>query len=156
MLYNSIGIAFTISIMWAISPIIQKYVLNSLVKETIILISSFCYFCCVALYSIYNHSIICENITKVKLKHFLLILLAAITGAFLPNILFLKILKKNKTSIVTALTYTSPLFTVLFAYFFLRERMNVKIFIGILFIIFGVILITLNDGKSIQSEEPFL
>ena len=63
------------------------------------------------------------------------ILFIVIFTIVISNYIFQNILKNNDTYIITALVYSSPIFTLLISYFFLSENID---FLGIL----GVILIT--------------
>ena len=44
------------------------------------------------------------------------------TTAFLANLLYLMVLKKNQSYIVSALIYSSPVFMFLIAWLFLKEK----------------------------------
>lgn len=62
------------------------------------------------------------------------------------------ILKDHETSIISALIYSSPVFTLVIAYLFLKERLDIYGFSGILAIIVGVILVSQNNQSSRHLE----
>lgn len=68
-------------------------------------------------------------------------LASAFFGGFLPNFLFARLLQTHPAYWVTAVTYCSPLFTTLWAMFFLAERPSARHFLGIVAIVAGIICI---------------
>ena len=76
----------------------------------------------------------------------------SIFTAFLANIMYYYILKDHELSIISALIYSSPVFTLVIAYLFLKERLDIYGFSGIMAIIVGVILISQNNQSSRHLE----
>jgi drug/metabolite transporter (DMT)-like permease len=61
-------------------------------------------------------------------------------------------LKDNETSIISALIYSSPIFTLIFSYLYFKERLDIYGISGILAIIIGVILVSQNNQFSKELE----
>ncbi len=62
------------------------------------------------------------------------------------------ILKNHESSIISALIYSSPVFTLIIAYIFLKERLDIYGISGIFFMILGVILVSNNNKFSKEME----
>jgi len=76
-----------------------------------------------------------------------ILILLPIFTVFLANILYYNILKTHESSIISALIYSSPVFTLIIAYLFLKERLDIYGLSGVCAIILGVILIAMNNGR---------
>ena len=70
-------------------------------------------------------------------------LVGATVSAILGGVIYYNLLNRLPASLVVAASSIYPLFTVLMAYFFLGEVLGWYQYIGIIFIIIGVILIGL-------------
>jgi len=55
--------------------------------------------------------------------------------------IYFYILKDHESSIISALIYTCPVFTVILSYLFLKERLTIYKLVGIVFVVFGVTLL---------------
>uniref|UniRef100_A0A6C0KYR4 EamA domain-containing protein n=1 Tax=viral metagenome TaxID=1070528 RepID=A0A6C0KYR4_9ZZZZ len=61
------------------------------------------------------------------------------------NLLLFDIIKNNKIYYITATLSIYPIITAFLSYLFLKEQINIYSFIGILFIIFGIIIINFSE-----------
>jgi transporter family protein len=112
------------------------------------LFSAFIYAFLIIIYAAFNKTIIYKDINKISKKDIILILFSSGIAAFFGNVLYFNILKKHESSIISALIFSSPIFTLIFAYLFLKERIHTIGLFGILFIVTGVICISMNNGTS--------
>ena len=144
----SIGIALC----WAISPLLQKVVLKSIPMPTLLMLTTAFYSFGVFLFIYFNRHEVGASIPKIDMKLIGIAFIIGIICGLIPNIVFMKLLKNNRSHIVTALTYSSPLFTTLFAYMFLHEQITLKSVIGVCSIVFGIIMIGMD---TIGVAEPF-
>jgi drug/metabolite transporter (DMT)-like permease len=62
------------------------------------------------------------------------------------------ILKNHESSIISALVYSSHVFTLIIAYIFLKERLDIYGISGIFLMILGVILVSNNNKFSKEME----
>lgn len=76
-------------------------------------------------------------------KSYVLLGLAGITGLGIGTYFFLFSLAQISTSHATSLSSTTPLFSSLFAFIFLKERFTLRLLSGILTIFIGICIITL-------------
>lgn len=144
MIENYILIALIISFLWGVRPIMQKELLQKMNMVTIIVTTGIIYFLCQMLYGYFYKEIIYDEINKLNSRDMFFILFLSVS-IFFTSILYYYILKDNNASIITALTYSSPVFTLLLSYFLLNDKIKIKQFVGIILIIIGIILISLSN-----------
>ena len=148
-----IPIALFVSFLWGIQIILHKYILKKTNPYIIMIVGSIFYFVCMLIFTVYNWSHVEKDIYTLDIKTILLIGLASVMTAFLANLLYLFVLKDNDSYIVAALIYSSPVFTFLIAYLFLKEKVKFLGFVGFFLIVFGVICLALNERNT---KEEFV
>lgn len=147
--------ALFVAFLWGISPIIHKNLLVNLNHLTIIVIGGFIYTLVLIVIATKNWHIIKPNLTKdLTLKHFGLIAFTTLVAGFLANYIYLRILKNNNSYFISALIYTSPVFTLLTVALLKSEKITIYAVIGILLITFGIISIVYNE--HINSKEEYI
>ena len=149
MLKIYIWIGLFISFLWGIQTVIHKHLLNHISGISIMLYSTIIYTIMLCIAAYYNKSIIIKDLKKIDLRISSILFFVALFTLFLTNMLYYYILNHHESSIVSALISTAPVFTVIFAYLFLKERLSICGFTGILFFIVGVILINM-DNKEVE------
>jgi len=134
-----------VAFLWAINTIIYKYGMNQSVNQkTVIVIGAFTYFICMTFFTMYHYDIISNDIQQTNIKHIVLIIIGSIIGTFIASILFIHLLEKHNSSLVTTLAYTTPVFVALMAIFILKEDIDTTKFLGICITIFGVFIINFS------------
>ena len=141
-----IMISLFVALLWGITPIIHKHVLKNTDPKVVVITGGVIYFVCVMIFGLYFYEDIKDGISKMTWTTFAWIASASIFTAFLANILYIFTMKKYKSHVVTALTYSSPFFTLILAYFILKEKVTWKSFLGVVFIVCGVLLIAYNQN----------
>lgn len=136
-------VAMFISLMWGISPIIYKHVLKSLDTYSLIALQGAFYIALYTLYLVFMKKHISQKRATFTPKVIAWVGVAAIFGMILPTVLFFAILKNHDSHIITALTYSSPMFTLLIAYFILHEKVTLMSFLGVVLIVAGIMCISL-------------
>ncbi len=144
-----IWIALLISFLWGIQNVIHKDLLTHISGLSIMFYSSIIYAFLLLIVAFYNKTIMIKDLKKINLRIGSIIFFTTLFTIFLTNILYYYILKSHETSIISALVYSAPVFTVIFAYLFLNEKLSLSGFIGILLIIIGTILINI-DNKYVE------
>jgi drug/metabolite transporter (DMT)-like permease len=147
-LFITLFIAFIIGLV----PILDKILLKTLSPYTVLAGSGIIYILCMIAFLYYYRETIRKDIKKLNYLHILLFAFIAIVGSFIIKILFLNVLKNHHSHIITALVYSAPFFTLLMAYFFLKEDINIYGLIGVLFIILGVVFIAFNNGNKSKNN----
>jgi len=84
-----------------------------------------------------------------------ILIMLPIFTVFLANVLYYNVLKNHESSIISALIYSSPVFTLIIAYLFLKERLDIYGLSGVLAIILGVILIAMNNESNIFIQNRY-
>ena len=140
-----IPIALIASFLWGISPIINKIVLKTIDPRLIMILSSFFYMLCIIIFSIYNWKSLKIEAKKLDRRSIMLIAISSIIGSFVATLLFFYLLKDNDSYIVTALTFSSPVFTLLLAYLILKEKITMIGLTGVLMIFGGILCIAFNN-----------
>lgn len=88
-----------------------------------------------------------NDLKNMTTKDILIILSIGLFSGFIGNMLYLYVLKDHNTSIISALIYSSPVFTLIISYLFLKEKLNMYGLLGVITIIIGVILVSLNENS---------
>lgn len=137
-------IALLISFLWGLSVVIHKTVLNTVRPQTTMVISSIFYMMCTIAYAMYYRREIMHDRSKLNAKAVLYIAFTAIICGFLTNALYFKILQRYESHVISALIYSSPIFTLLMSYLLLKERITMPGFLGVIFIVMGVVMLAFN------------
>ena len=137
-----IAVALFIALLWAVGPVLQKYAMDRGVHQyAVLVLGSVAYFVCMIPFACYHWHDVSAGLRALDTHSATAIVLASVLAAFLANLLFLAVLKGHDTSVVTALTYSSPLFTCIIAWVFLRESMTVMRLAGIAAIVVGMVML---------------
>ena len=142
---NAITSSLMVSFLWGLNPVINKYMLDTLNPKLLICIEGIVFFLCLILYGYCNWVEIKKDLPKINLKYFLLISISAVVTGFLANVIYLTVLHHHESYIVSALVFSAPFFTLFLAIFFLKEKINIYGFIGVLLILLGVICLAFNE-----------
>jgi uncharacterized membrane protein len=145
-----IFLALLIAFLWGIQPVIHKYLLTKFNWFTIMFISSIIYFIalCITLLFSKTKSDFSRDLHNGTTQDFIIIATTSIITVFLVNMIYYYVLKNHETSIISALIYSAPVFTLVISYLFLSERIQLIGIIGILLILSGVFCVSLNNNTS--------
>lgn len=143
--------AICIAFLWGLSTVIHKHVLYSISHQTALVLSSVFYMICTLVYAWYNWERIAQDKNKLNVQSISFLAFTAIVCGFVTNVLYFMVLKRYESHIVSALIYSSPVFTLVLAYFILHERVTFHGFLGVAFITVGVIFLAFNKA----GYEPF-
>lgn len=139
-----IVVALFIAFLWGIHPIVNKYLLTKYEPFTIMLLASLVYFISMVTVSMIWIKEIKRDLNKMTTRDFTVLSLLAFFAVFIANTLYYYILRGNTSSIISALIFSAPAFTLFVSYFILKEKLSGYGLLGILSIILGVVLISQN------------
>ena len=139
-----IFIALFIAFLWGAHPVINKYLLSKYTPFTIMLLASLVYFCLMVTVSIIRMKDLKNDLNKMSSKDAVILTMLAFFAVFIANTLYYYLLKDHPSSIISALIFSSPAFTLILSYLFLKERIRLYGLLGVLSIILGVVLISQN------------
>jgi drug/metabolite transporter (DMT)-like permease len=138
-------ISTIVALLLGISPIIVKYGLNNNINvNTIFFINTLIYVVCGGIYALLYKNDIQNDLTISNSQILLLLTINAFFAIFVANIIYYLLIQTNNTAVVTALAYSSPVFTVILSYFILNEKINLQTFIAICMIYSGILMISLQ------------
>lgn len=144
---NALFLTFIVALLWGISPIIVKHGLNNNINvNTIFFINTLIYIICGGTYALLYKNDIQDDLTISNSYILLLLTINAFFAIFVANTMYYLLIQKNNTAIVTALAYSSPVFTVILSYFLLKEKLNVETFIGICLVYIGILIISFQKN----------
>lgn len=144
----SVLLAVFVALLWGITPNIHKVLLSDLSFKTVMVISSCFYFSCTLLFTLFYKDEILKDLPKLDAKHLFGLAIVAVIAGFLANIIYLMVLQKNKSYVISALIYAAPLFTLLGGIFVLKERITLVSFLGVMLIVIGILCIGIGDKIS--------
>lgn len=151
---NYIFLALIVSFLWGIQTIFHKVLLSKINSHTIMLTTGIANCFYVIIFALYNKTQLTNDIKKIDVTIGFVLLLLPFFTTFSANVIYYYILKKHESSLIAAIINSSPIFTLIFAYLFLNEIIDIYGLMGIISIIIGVILISQN--KSYFNEKPII
>lgn len=125
---------------WSLSPVIYKIAMNDLPQCTVVVFSAFVYGILALLYFTYHREEVVLSLNAQSSTSFYWLILVNI-AIFIGQLLYVHSLSKEKSYIVSSITYTSPLFTLLLAWLILKEDVRLINFIGVITIVAGTLLL---------------
>jgi drug/metabolite transporter (DMT)-like permease len=141
--------ALLVSLLWGSQPVIHKHLLSSIHPVTILLTQTMINYVCIATLASFNYERVYDDfVSKFTLQHWCWIFFLAVLTIFGTNIMYLYILKSNESSLVSALIYSAPIFTMILAYIVLNEKISLNGYIGILLIVTGVCFVAINVSDN--------
>ena len=148
-----IFLAILISFLWGIQAVINKHLLEKFNQITIMFVSSLIYCFLIIILAITNSKRVLSDINKFTYTDMLTVIALSVFTIFMANMIYYYILKNHDSSIISALIYSSPVFTLIIAHLFLKERLDIYGVSGIFAIIIGVILISQNKSIYMKSGK---
>lgn len=131
-----------IAFLWGALGVVNKYVLNHLESSTVFVLSGTFYFLLLIGLWFYNKETIDKDLKKITQFQIFCIIASAIFLTFLPNFLYYYFLKRTKASVITAIGYSAPVFTLILAYLFLNEKIKAISVLGIILIAIGIFFVS--------------
>jgi len=139
---NFIIITLVIAFLWGLQPLVQKSLLKDLSSHSVLLVSNIIFSVCLVVYSYFYREVILEDFKKLESHHWKLLLFSAIICSFLTSITYFELIKNHKSSIIMALTYSAPVFTVLLGEIFLHENVHTNAMIGVYITALGLAIMS--------------
>jgi drug/metabolite transporter (DMT)-like permease len=128
--------------LFALNPIMNKYMLQFITVKSLILFTGFAYFL-VAMVLVFfmNDKTIqtdFQTLNKSPKKYLWLFIAAFPLIHMLTHYFYFSLIRDNKTYLATAIVASYPLLTAILGFLFLNESFTIIHIVGILFIIMGV------------------
>lgn len=134
----------SVILIYGISPIINKYVLEHIKPESFMVIGGFVGLISAIIFSfIRKNKLILDIANMNKHKHvYLLIFLSSFILSIIVNYNYLELLNVEPAYRVTSVTSCYPLITAILGYLFLSEHVSIKHLTGVFFIMTGVCMLS--------------
>lgn len=145
-----VALSLVVAFLWAVNVVIHKYGLQqSINSKTVAVIAGFVYFICIFGFALYHYKELYIDIQNTNSSTNAIIAIGAVLGLFIGNLLFINLLEKNKSSIVTTIAYTTPLFVLLLALLFLKnETVTGMQMLGIFVTVIGIMILCYELSPS--------
>jgi len=101
-------VALLISVIWGLSPIMYKHLLDKYHPTSVLAFVSIAYFICVFIMGCCNHKSILDDYNKIDFNDICWVILVSVSGLFIANILQVTVLKDNDPSVVSPIIYSCP------------------------------------------------
>lgn len=115
--------ALTVSFLWGTSSSIHKVLFNKtqVRPSTLLVYGSLIYFICTSIYFYFYRDIVLTDFKRLPKKALLVMTLSGIIAGFLANYLYFHVVQKHASYVVSALIFSSPFFTFVISYLFLKR-----------------------------------
>lgn len=142
--------SLVVSFLFGVTPITHKYLFNKhpISKETLITSGAFFYFLCALIYFLVHREKVILDVKKLPTSSLVIMASSAVFSGFLANYLYFKAIQHSSSYVVSALIFSSPMFTFVLAYLILNEDITFRNAFGVACIVVGVII--LATSKSIK------
>ena len=144
----SVGIA----ILWSLAPILHKmiYSASHISPKTMMIVSGMFYMVALAMYGCIHFRTALQDLPKLSMTTTLLIAVAVLVTAFMSNLLYYHAIKVYPAFLVTGISYSAPMFTVLFAFLMLKEHKSLSALtlVGASLVVAGVVCLSFSDSGS--------
>jgi len=139
--------SLVVSFLWAVAPIIHKQVFKlGLHPNSMMAFGGFAYLAVLSMWALYNWKNIRPDIKYLAdWRVVALISASAIFTALLSSLIYYHLIKEHAAHLVTAITYTSPFFTLFLSWWLLKENITPFSIVGVALIVLGVILISVQS-----------
>ena len=141
-----IFVSLFVAFLWGATPTIHKHVLNKLQPSTVMAVGGLFYFSCLVLFSFYYWKDISSDLRKnASMMSIFWIASVSIIAGFIANLIYLFVLRKNNSYVISALIYSAPIFTLILSYFLLKEKVSFLGLVGVLLIVGGIVCLAFNE-----------
>ncbi len=144
---TAIWLALVAALFWSISAVFGKVVVNELQPVSVLVIVGLLYAILLAGIGAWWWQDIFHDTKQIMQSPKLMgcIIGLIFTGFLIPYSIYYTLMKKHPSYIVVALTYTVPVFTLLWALLVLHEKMNVWTGLGVIMIVAGALIAVANE-----------
>lgn len=142
--------SLVVSFLWSIAPIIHKLVFKlGLHPKSVMAFGGFAYFAVLSVWALCNWKDIGPDVKFLAdWRVVALIGFSAVFSALLATVIYFHLIKEHAAHLVTAITYSSPFFTLLLSWWLLKEHITPLSVVGIVMIVLGVVLIANSTNSA--------
>ena len=143
----AVWLALVAAVFWSISAVFGKLVMQEMKPVSVLVIVGILYAIILAGIGAIWWKDISYDVHKIMQspKLFGCIMGLILAGFLIPYYIYYTLMKNHPSYLVVALTYTVPVFTIIWAYFVLRENMNIWAGLGVVMIVAGALIAVANE-----------
>ena len=132
-----------IAFLWGVAPVVHKFALSAGYSHyTLMVIGAVFYNICLAIFAATKWNIIYPELRSMSWKIVGLLAATSVMTGFIASLLYYRVLKKqSRIYIATTMMYCSPIFTLILAALFLKEKVNAISLAGVLVTVVGVCML---------------
>ncbi len=136
--------AFLIAFLWALAALMHKYFLNYISAFTLVILTGLIYGITSIISSLFYKEYLQKDIFDkiIPEKFWLYLIIIVVISSYVTHYIYLHLIQKNETHLVIAITFTSPIFVLLYAILVLGKKISLSSSLGVLLITLGTILIS--------------
>lgn len=142
---NAVSTSLFVAALWGIGVVIQKYILYKQDARVFLIAGATFYSFAVAGFVLINWKSLKEASKTLTAVQIFWIAASALVCGFMANLIYLKVLQKNDSYLIAALVSVSPIFTMLFAWLLLKERITGYGVLGVLLVVAGVTCLVVDQ-----------
>lgn len=148
-----VGASLLVAFMWASSTILHKFVLNQVTDHRIPFACGFFFYTtCMLVFWALNYKELAPEVKRLSKKAWLALAVSTVFGSFLAALLYFRVLQNNNSSIVSTLSYSSPVFVLLMSRWFLKENTHPVAMMGIGVTMIGIFLIAWSENLAKKQD----
>jgi uncharacterized membrane protein len=145
-----IVLSLIVALLWSVSPILHKIIYRSGIDpKTMMIVSGGFYMLALTVYTSVHCGSLQRDVAKLTPGVLALIAVSVVFTAFISNLIYYYAIKAYPAFLVTGICYSAPLFTVLFAWLFIREHgLGPLSWAGVILVVAGVICLAATEKSS--------
>jgi drug/metabolite transporter (DMT)-like permease len=144
---GGVVLALVAALSWSIAAVFGKVLMAAITPVSMLVIVGLAYAVILAgMAAIWWRDITRDAVVILaspKLSVFIVALI--LSGFLIPYWIYYALMKDHPSYSVIALTYTVPVFTLLWAFYILREKINIWGALGVILIVVGALLTVANE-----------
>ena len=144
---GGVVLALVAALSWSIAAVFGKVLMAAITPVSMLVIVGLTYAVILAGMAVIWWRDIARDAAVIlaspKLSVFVVALI--LSGFLIPYWIYYALMKDHPSYLVIALTYTVPAFTLLWAFYILRERINIWGALGVIMIVVGALLTVANE-----------
>jgi drug/metabolite transporter (DMT)-like permease len=135
--------ALVVAFLWGLQPLLHKQLMGSYHWSSLMIWGAILFFISCILLAAYHWDTFWKDTRKLGTKDITIIVFLSLITSFFASIVYYHVLKDHQSSLVSALIYSAPAFTLVLAYFLWNEKLPTYSLLGCLAILFGIVLIAM-------------
>lgn len=139
-------LSFLVAAMYGLSTVIEKYVLKTFSPHYLYILSGLIFGIASLIYLCFHYDDFVHNIMIPEKKKHCLVVIGILLAMVIPMYIWYNVLHTNssKTHVISAISFSAPMFTLLFVALFLDENITRGNIIGVMLVVAGTVMLMLD------------